>query len=406
MSPDSDPRQLDLTAAITEVPQANNIALFIRLMEAARSEERSLEGLAEVLDVEVRTVRYYLDFGRWLGWISSIDASTFTLTDEGRAFSESVSARGRLFANALFARPLIQTINELKRQDFADLPEPEATRAAAVYAIERMTQLSQATVERRAQALSSMLRWAYRPRQLDWTTGQPIESNAPYDFPGQGFLTAFNARKFGGSRAFYIGFPHQVTLFARGEPLKQSDWARASYETPDRAGRWFGSIPINPSTLATARRGGPDLRQLLITCNPYIALIVVLLSPPAPAHPAPLRLTRDMYGLRLWHHEFELGLPLQTLGKLAKAIDLTPFDFFPRVHRRHIHDEARHGTDQEFVETLLHCRIVQPSQTSLVLSTDLINQLIRQTAQGPPLKERLNPLQTALLEVLRGFSFP
>lgn len=406
MSPDPDHKQLDLTTAITEVPQANNIALFIRLMEAARGQERSLGGLAELLEVEVRTIRYYIDLGRWLGWIHTIDTSTFSLTAQGLAFAESVSARGRLFSSAIFSRPLVQSINQLKRDDFTDLPEPQATLAACRLAIERMTQLAPTTVDRRAQALNSILRWAYHPRQLNWTTGQPIESNAPFDFLGQSFLTAFNARQFGSPRKFYIGLPHQVIAFATGSPLNQQDWARASYETLDRTGRWFGSIPVNPSTLATAKRGGSDLRQLLISCSPYIALTVALLTPPAPAHPAPLRLTLDMYGPRLWHHEYELGLPLKTLAHLANSADLTPLDFVPRLHKRDARDELRPATDKELVNLLLSCGIVSASQTSLPLSNELRGQLTRQTPEGPPLKERLQPLQSALLEGLRSFPLP
>lgn len=403
MKRDDDALQLDLTASITEVPQANNIELLIRVMEALRAENYTFSSLAEALEIDERTVRYYADFGRWLTWIRPAGDKTIALTAEGMAFAESVSARGRLFSTALFERPLVQTVNQVKRELFSDLDEPQATRQSCLHAVQRMTQLSESTARRRAGALASMLQWAYQPRQLDWATGIAVETTtAAFDFPGQSFLTAFSARQFSHSRNIYIGFPHQVVTFTNGQgaSLNAKDWVRANYESGDGSARWFGSIPINSSTLTVARRGGPDLRRLLISCNPYISMITILMSSAVTASGA-VSLTNDMYGLRLWHRDRELGPPLEALATIAATIDLIPIDTVPHLMGRHVSDDLRSGTDQDFIDVLLTSGIIHPVETSLALSRGVASELNRPAGDGPPLWERLSPIRDALHKALR-----
>lgn len=404
MSGDEDRLQLDLTESITEVPQASSIALFIELMEALRGEERSFADLAALLDVDERTARYYADFARWLQWVRPAGDGKVGLSSEGLIFVESEPARGRLFATTLFNRPLVQTVQRLKREQFDDLSEPLATRRACLRAVEGMTTLSDATAGRRASSLASMLRWAYQPRRIDWSTGRPIETAAtPFDFQGQSFLSAYAARQFGGDSAIYVGFPRQVVAFATGGggSLQASDWVRASYEADSGAARWFGSIPINDSTLAVARRGGPDLRRLLISCNPYLAILVTLLTPPSASRPSPVRLTSDMYGLRLWHRDRELGAPLQALAHLAGNIDLISIDTVPHLMGRHVRDDLRPATDDELAEVLQTTGIVRPVQTSLALAPGVGSELRLPVGDGPTLWERSEPLRSALMEALR-----
>jgi hypothetical protein len=407
MKRDSPPLQLDLTESITDVPQANNIALFIEMMEALRTGEQALSHLAELLDVDERTARYYTDFGRWLKFLRHVDDSRVGLTTEGMAFVDSKPARGRLFSAALFERPLVQTVQQVKREHFADVDEPESTRQACLFAVERLTRLAPATAQRRAGALASMLRWAHRPRDLDWTTGRPQEHRfTPFNFVGQSFVTAFAAREFGTERTMFIGFPRQVMLFAvgRGADLKPSHWEQASYEVKGGQARWFGSIPINETTLAVARRQGPDLRRLLISCNPYIAILTNLLIPVAtagsPPH-GPVRLTRDMYGLRVWHRDRELGSPIQTVAVMAATLNLICVETVPHLQGQSDDEILRPGSDDELIEVLLHTGILRPVETSLMPSPGLVNELLHPVGDGPTLWERCAALQKALTEALR-----
>ncbi len=409
MNRDEPPLQLDLTESITDVPQANNIALFIELMEALRGEELGMGKLGELLEVDERTARYYADFGRWLKFLRPAGDQKVGLTTEGLAFVESKPARGRLFSTALFERPLVQTVQQIKRERFADVDEPEATRLACLHAVERLTHLSPATAERRAGALASMLRWAYRPKDLDWSTGRVEEERpTPFNFVGQSFMTGFAARDLGASRPMYIGFPRQVVLFAmgRGAGLRARDWERASYEVKGGAARWFGSIPINETTLKVARRGGPDLRRLLISCNPYIAILMTMLTwaPTGSAVAAgPGRLTRDMYGLRVWHQDRELGSPVQTVAVLASAVDLTCVETVPHLQGRGDDEgELRPGSDEELVEVLLKTGLLRPVETSLVPAPGLVSELRLPVGDGPTLWERGEVLRRELTKALRG----
>ena len=404
MASDDDKLQLDLTESITEVPQASSITLFVSLMEALRGEERTFVTLASLLDVDERTARYYADFGRWLQWIQPAGDGKIRLTSRGRAFVDSSPARGRLFATAIFERPLVQTIQRLKREQFSDHCDPEATRRACRRAVEGMTTLSENTATRRASSLASMLRWAYKPGQIDWATGRTIDvPTAPFDFRGQSFLSAYAARQFGGSKSIQIGFPRQVVTFATGagETLRAEDWDRASYETENHRHRWFGSIPINDSTLSVARRGGPDLRRLLVNCNPYLAILVTLFAPPSTSAPSPVRLTADMYGLRLWYRDRELGTPLEAIAELAAQIDLTPVDIVPHLTIHKNSDNLQPASDEDLATVLKQTGIVRRVETTLALAPGVGSELRLPVGDGPTLWERTEPLRAELLDALR-----
>lgn len=404
MGADQEKLQLDLMESITEVPQASSVALFIELLEALRGDQRTFAALSALLEVDERTVRYYADFGRWLKWIQPAGDSKVGLTADGLAFVESIPARGRLFAQALFDRRLVKTVQRLKREDFGDLDEPEATRRACEQAVESMTTLSEATARRRASSLTSMLRWAHSPSSIDWSTGQPVEQEtAPFDFRGQSFLTAYAARQYGRARTIYIGFPRQVRTFAvgQGQSLQARDWVRASYDVDGGSANWYGSIPINPSTLAVARRGGPDLRRLLIACNPYLAILVTMMTAPQMTLPSRVRLTRDMYGLRLWYRDREMGRPLKALSTLAAGVDLVPVDRVPHLQGRRIHDDLRPGDDNDLVEVLETSGLIREVDTSLVLAPGVASELRLPLGDSPTLWERAEPLRQALHEALR-----
>lgn len=395
--------QLDLTESITDVPQANSISLFIQLLEALRGEQRSIPTLASLLEVDERTVRYYVEFGRWLRWLEPTDDHRVALTGQGRAFVDSEPARGRLFANALFDRPLIKTVQKIKREQLDEMTEPSATREACRRAVDSLTTLSEATVRRRASAITSMLKWAYNPGGLDWSTGQPTQTNeAPFDFRGQSFLTAYGARQFGDVDTIHIGFPRQVVSFGLGttDRLRDDRWPRASYDTDAGTARWFGSIPINTSTLSVARRGGPDLRRLLISCNPYLAMLATLLTSPSTAQRCRTKLTFDMYGLRLWHKDHELGGLLEALATLAARLDLVPVENVPHLDD-YTSDQLKPADEHQLAELLEHTGIVRPVDTVLILAPGVASELRLPIGDSPTLWERMEPLRSDLSEALR-----
>lgn len=404
MSSQEQTRQLDLMESITEVPQANSVALFISLMEALRGQPRSLPTLASLLEVDERTVRYYIDFGQWLGWVRPTTDGTMELSSEGVSFVESEPARGRLFANAFFDKPLIKTIQRIKREDFDDEPEPAATRKASLRAVERLTALSDATARRRAQAVASMMRWAYRPGRLDWSTGRPVEAPAaPFDFQGQSFLSAYAARRLGRSRKIRIGFPRQVATFAHGDAdsLVADRWQRVSYASDDDSPRWFGSIPVNESTLAVAERGGPDLRRLLISCNPYLAMLATLLTSHSATSRSPTTLTSDMYGLRLWYRNQDLGPPLEAMAAMSTELELVPVESVPHLSdgpdSRQLQPIDNTGLERLLVDT----GIVRRVDTSLILAPGVGSELRLEAGDGPTMWERMEPLRDDLQPLVR-----
>lgn len=404
MSSQEQTRQLDLTESITEVPQANSIALFIALMEALSGQTHTIATLASLLEVDERTVRYYVDFGRWLDWLRPGADGRMELTTNGVEFVESEPSRGRLFANTFFEQPLVKTVQQLKRQHYADQSEPTATRKACRRAVDGLTSLSEATAERRAQAIAAMLRWAYHPADLDWSTGSPVESpTTPFDFQGQSFLSAFAARQLGKQRTICIGFPRQVVTFACGDAdsLSADRWERASYLDDDGSSRWFGSIPTNASTLAAANRGGPDLRRLLIACNPYLAMLVTLLTSRSATSRSNITLTSDMYGMRLWVQNRELGSPLQAMATLATHLDLLPVETVPHLTNGPDNAQLHPADDAELERLLVGTGIVRPVDTSLILAPGVGSELRLEAGDGPTLWERMEPLRDELVPAVR-----
>jgi hypothetical protein len=384
--------QLDLTAGVTEAPQANNLALFIRMMEAVDRGQRSLDDLATSLQVELRTIHYYADFGRWLGFLQNTGTGQLAVTAPGQAFAESIPARGRLFASALFAKPLVQTVQNLKREALERDGEELDTLEACLEAIRAMTDLAPSTVERRASALNAMLQWAYKPSTVDWATGEPNErARIPYDFQGQSFLTAMAARQFGTSRTLYVAFPSQVLAIVKGhgEGIQSKHWVRASYDSANPPSTWFGSLPVNPTTLAAVRRGGPDLRRLLVTCSPYVAIVVTMLHLRDPARRPLVHLTEDMYGVQIWYRERMLGQALAVLDEAAAALGLVPTRSIPHLEGRHAHQDRSFGDGADLVELLLTTGIARREDTTISLARGFEDELRHGSEAMPALSERL-----------------
>jgi hypothetical protein len=360
---------------------------------------RDEAALATIMDVEVRTVMYYVDLARWLGFVRRTGDGP-ALTDIGFSFYESVPARGRLFSNAVFKREIVKLANEIKR-NAEDADAEISTTEACRRAIERTTELSASTTRRRASSLARLVEVAYQPSHVDWQTGEWLDAykHAPLEFEGESFLTAMAALELGMRRRIEVGFPRQVCEFVCGErgALDADRWRRASYPLQPE-GRWFGSIPINTVTLKRADRGGRGLRELLLVCAPAITLVTVLLSLRDPLERHHVRLTHDMYGYRIWHKENELGAPLAVIERLTEKLGA---EFTRDVP--HVGDAiaaAEFGTDALLVDAMEAAGLVRKQDTVYKLAPGVLDEWHEQSEDAPSVEERLKPIQKHVEEAL------
>jgi hypothetical protein len=389
----NEPLQLSLLAADEEVPQANSVPKLVTLMMGIGRETRDEQALATIMDVEVRTVQYYIDLARWLGFVRRT-AGGPALTDIGFSFYDSVPARGRLFSNAVFKREIVKLANEIKR-NADDAGEDISTTEACRRAIERTTELSDSTARRRASSLARLVETAYQPSHVDWQTGERLDAykHAPLEFEGESFLTAIGALELGMKRRIAVGFPRQVWSFVCGDPhaLDAKTWRRAAYRLGDD-GRWFGSVPVNEVTLRRAERGGRGLRELLLVCAPAITLTTVLLSIRDKLDRHPVRLTNDMYGYRIWHEEHELGSPLEVIAELAGRLDAEFSRDVPHVTPDE-DEAARFGTDALLVEVMETAGLVRRDDTVFRLAPGVLDEWHEHSEDAPSVEERLEPVQ-------------
>jgi hypothetical protein len=398
--------QLDLTLSVTEVPQANSLPLFIRLVDAIHRGTDGIEALADELEVDQRTVHYYVDFGRWLHLLRNPARGTVDFTETGQSFADSIPARGRLFAGAMFGRKLVKTVQALKRdsRDEDDL-ETLGTREACFRAILGLTDLSETTAKRRASGLAHMLEAAYKPSQIDWATGKPKAEHKPrLEWEGRSFLTALGARQFGVSREFRIGFPRQVRAFVEdhGHGMSASVWRRASYKSRDGKAVWFGAIPVNESTVEVARRGGRDLRRFLMMVAPYLSIAVAVLTFRDPLGRPTVRLTHDMYGLRFWEHERELGEPLAVIEQIADAMELVVTRGIPTELTEATPELVEFGSGADLVETLIAAGFVREKDTTFELAPGVDGELRDARDDAASVVDLVKPVYDAFRGVLRS----
>ena len=397
--------QLDLTLSVTEVPQANNLSLFVRLMEEIDRGSTDVAALATKLAVDERTIQYYVDFGRWLHMLTTPAPGTVGFTETGQSFAESVAARGRLFSSAMFARKLVKTVQALKRDsiDEDDL-ETLDTRTACLKAIRGMTDLSQATAQRRASGLAHMLDAAHQPSRVDWSTGQPRpEFKRKLEYEGRSFVMALGARQFVGNRELRIGFPRQVRAFIDndGHGMSARVWKRASWDLADSGATWFGALPVNPSTVEVVTRGGRDLRRFLVMVSPHVALMLAAITFRDSLGRPSVRLTRDMYGIRVWEHDREIGTPLSVVHRIAVEMGLVPTTELPPTLQSE-GDLAVSGDDADLVETLAAAGFLRPRDTTYEPAPGIDAELRDSREDAASVAELLSPAYEAVRIVLRG----
>ncbi len=348
--------QLDLLRTTAEIPQANSIQLFIRLLSFVGADTSTFEELAVELLVDARTARYYVEFARWLKFATIPDKGVIKLTDIGRIFAKNIDMRPRLFSDAIFSRSLVQDIQRVKRET----GDPDSKRAA-IQAIAKRSELSDATVKRRASGISTMLEIAYKPKCIDWVSGEPIVSEeGTFEYDGRAFLTAMAARAFGGLGDLSIGFPRQVKAFVVDQDFEMSEkkWRSATHEV--EGSPWFGNVPINDSTIATVKRGGPDLRTLVTTTCPFITLAISMLS--LTDHNRPVfTWSVDMYGIRVWCRGEDVGTPIEVIEKFCEQNSIKIID-------RDDGALSMHGTDQDLLDILVHVGLIKVKDTKVILS--------------------------------------
>jgi hypothetical protein len=131
------------------IPNANNPQLLLRLIGLIAAGVRRPRALGEVLEVELRTVQYYAQAGAWLGLLDGDDELLLTRHGLELAFAEP-QHRMRHYAAAVWRTQIGQELLAGRAQ----LP-PRAELVAWVQA--RDPELAEATAERRASALHSLL---------------------------------------------------------------------------------------------------------------------------------------------------------------------------------------------------------------------------------------------------------
>ena len=80
------------------------------------------EHLETRLDAGSRTVHYYLQLGRWLGFVDEDDVA---LTDLGQTYVSSFDEREQIYTDALYATPLVQALVDV--EGWADETEQTAS---------------------------------------------------------------------------------------------------------------------------------------------------------------------------------------------------------------------------------------------------------------------------------------
>jgi len=143
------------------IPNANNPRLLQRLVRLVASGIRKQRALADVLQVEVRTVHYYTQAGEWLGLLDTDREVHLTPRGVEFAFAES-RQRAKLYAKAVWSVPLVQALLAQR----GDMPETEVITS---FILENEPSMSPRTARRRATSLKGLIEPAlgHRPTQSE-----------------------------------------------------------------------------------------------------------------------------------------------------------------------------------------------------------------------------------------------
>lgn len=168
------------------VPNANSPRLLMRLIALIAAGQRRAAPLADLLEVELRTVHYYTQAGEWLGLVETEGELRLTPRGLALAFAEPQEQR-RLYAEALLSQPLARALVEGR----AVAPPPDEV---VPLILAQEPGMSPVTARRRASALRGLVEPLFdlpppRPaagRQLGLPFGQaPARRDPPRLSPGQ-----------------------------------------------------------------------------------------------------------------------------------------------------------------------------------------------------------------------------
>jgi len=157
------------------IPNANNPRLLQRLVRLVASGIRKQRALAEVLQVELRTVHYYTQAGEWLGLLATDKEVHLTPRGVEFAFAEP-RQRAKMYAKAVWSVPLVQALLSGR----GDLPD---TEVIASFIVENEPSMSPRTARRRATSLKGLIEPAIRHRPSQKT---PQSEQMAFNFSGQG----------------------------------------------------------------------------------------------------------------------------------------------------------------------------------------------------------------------------
>lgn len=138
------------------VPNANDPRVLVRMIGLIAAGLRRPPALAEVLDVELRTVHYYTQAGEWLGLLSTDGELHLSPAGLELAFADP-GRRLLLYADAVWRNEFARGLLAGQRQ----LPDAQAITD---YILEQEPDLADSTARRRASAVRSLLEPAFHRR--------------------------------------------------------------------------------------------------------------------------------------------------------------------------------------------------------------------------------------------------
>jgi hypothetical protein len=397
------PEQLTLSDSLTQVPQANSLSLLMGLIDEVSKGTGELAALAEHFAVEVRTIQYYLEFAHWLGFLRFVGPTEGELTERGRAFQSSQTARERLFCEAMESQALVRKVHSIRVAEI-EAGRPIDLRRACYQAIVEMTKLSETTARRRASSLAQMIEVVLASDALDWSTGNwlPRVERRTFDFEGRTFLTALDLVEFGVKKIAHISVPRQTALFVRcqfGE-FDRALFQRACIESDGRT--WYGFVPSSVLTCELAQAGGRNLRRLLVTCCPYVALLTGMLSDPNVNSHTACRVTDDMYGVRVWMGHRVIGPVRSVLDRVGRAVGFEPSLEAPAALEGQPPAVIGELDEVELFALLYETGLLVHEDTRAQISSRFLAELRDVDGASPPLLERLRPIHKVWQQTLAG----
>lgn len=131
------------------LPNANNPRLLLRMLDCICTGIRRPRALADVLEVDVRTVHYYTQAAEWLALLAGGEHLQLTPRGLQLAYS-SEGQRRQCYADAVWANPFVQQLMAGRTR----LPE---AHNLVVAILEWEPQLSPSTAHRRASAVRALV---------------------------------------------------------------------------------------------------------------------------------------------------------------------------------------------------------------------------------------------------------